>query len=40
MVSSNLAGGSDVVDVFLYGAANVMVFAGIPEIALDLSGEE
>ena len=40
MVSSNLAGGSDVVDVFLYGAANVMVSAGIPEIALDLSGEE
>lgn len=40
MVTSNLAGGSDVVDVFLYGAGNVMVSAGIPEIALDLSNEE
>lgn len=39
LLGTSLAGGSDTVDMFMYHAGSPMISAGIPEIALDLSGE-
>lgn len=39
LLGTTLAGGSDTVDMFMYSAGSPMLSAGIPEIALDLSGE-
>ncbi|MEG0125740.1 MAG: hypothetical protein RR816_06630, partial [Clostridia bacterium] len=40
LLGTSLAGGSNAIDLFMYAAGSMMVSAGIPEIALDLSGEE
>ncbi|MEG0049294.1 MAG: extracellular solute-binding protein [Clostridia bacterium] len=40
LLGTSLAGGSNAIDLFMYSAGSMMVSAGIPEIALDLSGEE
>lgn len=39
LLGTTLAGGSDTVDIFMYGAGSPMVSAGIPELALDLSDQ-
>ncbi len=39
LLGTSLSGGSNAVDVFMYPAGGEMVSAGIPEVALDLSGE-
>lgn len=40
LLGTTLSGGSDVVDMFMYGAGSQMISAGIPDVAVDLSGEE
>lgn len=39
LLGTSLAGGSNAVDMFMYHAGSPMITAGIPDIALDLSGE-
>lgn len=39
LLGTSLSGGSNAVDVFMYPAGSEMVSAGIPDVALDLSGE-
>lgn len=39
LLGTTLAGGSDTVDMFMYHAGSKMLSAGIPEVALDLTGE-
>lgn len=40
LLGTSLSGGSNAVDVFMYPAGSEMVSAGIPDVALDLSGEK
>ena len=40
LLGTTLAGGSNTIDIFMYYGGNMMKAAGIPELALDLSGEE
>lgn len=39
LLGTSLSGGSSAVDIFMYAAGSEMVSAGIPDVALDLSGE-
>lgn len=39
LLGTTLSGGSNAVDIFMYPAGYEMISAGLPEIALDLSGE-
>lgn len=39
LLGTTLSGGSNAVDIFMYPAGYQMISAGLPEIALDLSGE-
>lgn len=39
LLGTSLSGGSNAVDIFMYPAGGEMRSAGIPEVALDLSGE-
>ncbi|MEG1274530.1 MAG: ABC transporter substrate-binding protein [Ruthenibacterium sp.] len=39
LLGTSLAGGSNAVDMFMYHAGSAMVTAGIPDVALELSGE-
>lgn len=40
LLGTSLSGESNAVDMFMYSAGTPMVSAGIPDVALDLSGEE
>lgn len=39
LLGTSLAGGSNAADMFMYSAGSMMVSAGIPDVALDLTGE-
>ncbi len=40
LLGTTLTGGSDAIDIFMHAAGSEMISAGIPDVALDLSGEE
>ena len=39
LLGTTLSGGSDAVDIFMHAAGSEMISAGIPDVAVDLSGE-